>query len=311
MKCDGARESMILALYDELPEDVAIELEQHLSLCTGCAKELDSTREAVNSLAAYPFAEPDPNLLAQSRMRLDAALDELPRPGLFSALRFNALAWMGHLRGAPALATLLLGVGFLAGNFTNQYQVARRPPARPPVVITDVNGGGVSDISAITHLPGEMVQVSYNRIVPEMVQGSLDSPLIRNLLMIGTRDTANSSVHVDSVNLLAGECRIGHDCQIEPLLTTLHKDHNPSVRLRALEGLGRYVSQDQRVRDAMAQALLTDPSTAVRTRAIALLEPVQGDTSVRQVLQKVSTRDDNPYIRTVSTQALVGTGSFQ
>ena len=53
------------------------------------------------------------------------------------------------------------------------------------------------------------------------------------------------------------------------------------------------------MRDAVAQALLTDSNAAVRTRAIAMLEPVQCDTSVRQVLRTVSTRDENPYIRTV------------
>ena len=42
-----------------------------------------------------------------------------------------------------------------------------------------------------------------------------------------------------------------------------------------------------------------------------MLEPVQSDTSVRQVLRTVSTMDENPYIRTVSTQALQGSSSIQ
>jgi hypothetical protein len=49
----------------------------------------------------------------------------------------------------------------------------------------------------------------------------------------------------------------------------------------------------------------------VRTRAISLLQPVESDSSVRQVMRTVSTTDDNPYIRTVSTHALAGTADIQ
>lgn len=41
-----------------------------------------------------------------------------------------------------------------------------------------------------------------------------------------------------------------------------------------------------------------------RTHAIGMLEPVEGDSSVRQVLHTVSTRDENPYIRNASAQVL-------
>ena len=122
-----------------------------------------------------------------------------------------------------------------------------------------------------------------------------------------------------SVALLANECKVGHACKPESdgtgiraaLLTSLHTDKNPGVRLKALEGLQPYVTQDERVRDAVLQALLSDSSATIRTRAISLLEPVQSDTSVRQVLRTVSTTDENPYIRTVSTQALEGSSSIQ
>ncbi len=122
-----------------------------------------------------------------------------------------------------------------------------------------------------------------------------------------------------SVELLANECRIGHACRVEAdgtglratLLASLRTDRSASVRLKALEGLQPYVSEDERVRDAVAQALMTDSSAMVRTRAITILQPVQSDSSVRQALRTVSTTDDNPYIRTVSTEALRGSSSIQ
>ena len=311
MNCEGARESMILAMYEELPPLAEVGLEQHVAGCRECNEERGMLLAVIATLEARPLMEPDPNLLAQSRMRLDEALDALPRGGFVAGLSMNARSWFGHLRGAPALATLLLGVGFLGGNFTYRYQVAHEPRVQPTVTLTNTTGGGVSSISGITQLPGDRVQVSYNRVVPEMAQGSLDDPQIRQLLMVGTRATAESGVRADSVRMLADECSIGHECQVDALLATLHTDRDPRMRVRALEGLSHYVSQDERVRDAMARTLLLDTNAAVRTKAIALLEPVQGDTSVRQVLQTVSTRDENPYIRTASTRALMGSSSFQ
>lgn len=319
MNCDGARDSIILAAYHELPDEDSSGLEQHLSGCEECMRELNSLRGLVDSMGLNPVLEPDPNFVAQSRMRLDEALDAIPRHGFLTRLQAHAHAWLGHVQGAPALATLLVGLGFLGGNFTYRYQVAHAPKVAPPVILSNASGGGISTISAVQQLPGDRVQVSYERVVPEMAQGSLDDPQIRQLLMVGTRAATTSTVRGDSVEMLANECKIGHECKLEAdgtgiraaLLTCLRTDKSAGVRLKALEGLQLYVSQDQRVRDAVAQALLTDSSAQVRTRAISMLEPVQSDTSVRQVLRTVSTTDANPYIRTVSTQALEGSSSIQ
>jgi len=318
MNCDSARDSIILAAYGELPDEHVIVLEQHLMSCEECMAELVAMQQMDKLVAMHPVVEPDPNMLAQARMRLDEALDAMPRRGFLTRLRADAMAWMGHLTGAPALATLLVGIGFLAGNFTYRYQVANAPKL-PATVILSNTGGGVSSISGITKMPNEMVQVSYNRIVPEVAEGSLDDPQIRRLLMFGTNSPDNNVVRTQSVELIANECRIGHGCVTEAdgsgiraaLLASLRKDRSPAVRLQALEGLQPYVSQDERVRDAVAQVLLTDVSAQVRTKAFLMLKPVDSDSSVRQVLRTVSERDDNPYIRTVSTEALRGTDSIQ
>ena len=318
MNCEGARDSLILAAYGELQDESAIRLEQHLAACEDCKRELSAIRSMDHVMALNPMLEPDANLLAQSRMRLDEALDAIPQHGFLTRLRANAGAWFGHLQSAPALATLLVGVGFLSGNFTYRYQVAHAPKA-PPLVILSNTGGGISTISGIKQMPNDMVKVSYNRVVPEVAEGSLDDPQIRQLLMVGTNAAANNGVRSDSVALLADECKAGHECRLEAdgtglraaLLASLRTDRSPSVRMKALEGLQPYVSQDERVRDAIAQVLLTDSSSQVKAKAITILEPVQSDTSVRQVLRTVSATDENPYIRTVSTDVLAKSSSIQ
>jgi len=319
MKCDKAQQNILLVTYGELPDEDMASLEQHLAECEECNRELKATLAMHEALACRPMLEPSPNLLAQSRMRLDEELDLVPPHGLLTRLRGNLYAWLGHAQSAPALVTLLLGVGFLAGNFTYRYQVAHLPKQPGTVDFSNGANSAIADITGIVQTPNsEIVQVNYNRVVPETIQGSLDSQDIRKLLLIGTKAFANNGIRTDSVALLANECRIGHNCVDGPdgdvrnsLLVSLRYDKNPAVRMAALEGLQPYVSEDQRVRDAVLDALAHDSSERIRTRAISLLQPVGSDSSVRQVMRTVSTTDANPYIRTVSTQVLQGTAGIQ
>jgi hypothetical protein len=318
MKCESARDCIVLLNYGELPDELAGGLEQHLTECEGCRAELEAVRFFEEHLALLPVLEPTPNLLAQSRMRLDDALDMIPPHGFFTRLRVNFYRWYGHVQSAPALATLLLGMGFLAGNFTLRYQVAHTP--KPQGVVTTEQPGVIGNVTGIVQTPNsELVQVKYNRVVPETMEGSLDSPEIRNLLMVGTNAAATDGVRKDSVSLLVNECKAEHGCQPTPdgkgirhaLMVSLRYDQDAGVRMTALEGLQRYVGQDQHVRDAVLEAVMHDPDAGIRRTAIGLLEPVQSDSSVRQVLRTVSTQDTNPYIRTASYNALQNFADIQ
>jgi hypothetical protein len=319
MKCETAKENILLASYGELPDEYAIPLEQHLDECDDCRSELEALHKLDERLALLPVVEPSPNFLAQARVRLDDALDAIPPHGFFTQLRRGMFAWIGHLQSAPALATLLIGVGFLAGNFTYRYEVAHAPKPKT-VTLSNPTQATIADVTGIVQTPNsELVQVKYNKVVPEVMEGSLDSPEIRQLLLAGTNAAATNEVRADSVAMLAHECTAGHECTLgidgrgirSALLVSLRHDKNAGVRLRALEGLQRYVGQDQHVRDAVLEALMHDSDAQVRTTAISMLEPVQADSSVREVLRTVSTQDENPYIRTASYQALQGAADIQ
>jgi hypothetical protein len=320
MKCETAKENILLASYDELPDEYAIPLEQHLDGCEDCRSELDALSEFDEHLALLPVVEPSPNLLAQARVRLDEELDAIPPHGIFTQFRRGLVAWMGHLQSAPALATLLLGVGFLAGNFTYRYEVAHAPKPKSTVTLSKPTQATIANVTGIVQTPNsELVQVKYNKLVPETMEGSLDSPEIRQLLLVGANAAATNGVRADSVSLLAHECTAGHACTGEndgqdirnALLVSLRYDKNAGVRMKALEGLQHYVGQDQRVRDGVLEALMHDSDAKIRTKAIGMLEPVQADSSVREVLRTVSTQDENPYIRTASYQALQDAADIQ
>jgi hypothetical protein len=248
----------------------------------------------------------------------------MPPRSLGARLRSHFFRWTGTLQGAPALMVLVLGMGFIGGTAVTRYQVAHAPKLPTPVILSNSTQGAIASVSGIVETPNkEIVQVMYNRMVPETIQGSLDDPQIRQLLMLGTKLATSNAVHADSVALLASECRAGHSCTGDGadgeheggIRTALARsalyDKSAAVRLKALEGLQPYVASDQQVRDTVLEALMHDDSAAVRTQAISLLEPVQADSSVRQVLRTVSTQDVNPAIRTASFQVLQGTADIQ
>jgi anti-sigma factor RsiW len=324
MNCELAHERIVTAAYGELADDKVHELQRHLSECTECRKDQEQL-QAMKVLAdVLPVQEPGPNFAARSRLRLDEALDTLPPMRWYELLMQRFLNNMASLQAAPVAAALLLVAGIGAGSLGG-YQFAQsraaRVAANPPVVAVDQppaatqadtvapNLASVASVSSITRKPGgEMVEVNYNQLVPQHIEGSLDSPAIRQLLMLATENAASAGVRDDSVGLLAAECRAGHSCQAagirEALMVALRYDKNSHVRIKALEGLQPYVAEDIRVRNAVLEAILNDDDPRIRTEAINLLEPVEADTSVRQVLYSVSTSDDNPHIRNASRQVL-------
>ncbi len=328
MNCELAHERIVLAAYGELPDDAAHELDRHLAACQHCAYEREQMQALKLLAAAYPVQEPDANLVARSRIRLEEALDALPpkrwMERLIEKLRNNAAS----LQTAPIAACLLLLVGAGAGSLGG-YQIAQARATRtadmartadaqthPGQPADATQGIEIANVSSIVRQPNsEFVEVHYNQLVPQQVRGSLDDPEIRQLLMLASENAANAGVRDDSVGLLAAECRAGHGCQgagiRDALMVALRYDRNPGVRQTALEGLQPYVTQDLRVRDAVLEALLNDSDPRIRTDAINILEPVEADTSVRQVLQSVANSDRNPRIRLVSRQVLSHVGEIQ
>ena len=315
MKCETAQEIIALSVYGELPDDQGPQLEQHLLGCEACRREVEAVEALAKAMALLPVEEPSANLIARSRLRLEEVIDTLPRGSwlLRGWQRFYQGA--GRLRAAPVAVSAVLVAGLTVGGFSGYRAGEHAHSATPPVaVITpapqdDDSPVDIANISSIVREPNtENVAVTYNRVQPETIHGSLDDPQIRQLLLMGAHNRINSGVRDSSLRLLADECHAGHQCDDGPirdsLLVALRYDKSVAVRLKALEGLQPYVADDVRVRDAVLEALMKDPNSEVRAQAISVLEPVEADSSVREVLHTVAARDDSPQIRTVSRQVL-------
>ncbi len=305
MNCEWVKENVALYLYNELADDARHELEQHANRCEACAKELESMKAFQMTMSAMPQLEVTPNLLASARMDLQEALETTSQARGWQRFALDPMAWIRQARFSPALAAVLLIVGF-GGGVGTTYQVVKNQKGVPPVSVGekhDMSQAAISGVrNVVTDPTTNQVTVEYERTLPEKMQGSMDDPNIQNLLLMAARTNYNSGVRMDSIDVLR---QMPDDGRVrEGLIFSLRYDSNPGVRLKALEALQGLVKQDIRVRNAMLEALLNDNNPGVRTGAMRALERVKDDTSVRQAFQQLSKDDPNQFIRSESRRML-------
>jgi hypothetical protein len=314
MKCDWVRQNILFYVYNELEDDARYEVEQHLARCPECATELKAARKFHATLSELPVAEPTPNLLAASRMRLQEAL-ETTRPGAWwQRLILEPALWLRQVRMAPALAAAIFIVGFGGGigatyNFVSSnarsgtLTSSLEPGSGNAASNQPLESAAITGIRSVTQEPGSnQVNIKYDTILTQEAQGSLNDQRIQQLLLFAARNNYNSGVRMDSVDLLTQQ---PNDSRVrEALLYALQNDTNPGVRVKALDGLSGFVRQDPQVRDGVLRALISDSNSGVRLQALRLVEPMKADSNVRSVLIKLAQTDQNVSIRSQARSML-------
>jgi len=306
MKCEWVNENILLYVYNELADDARYEVEQHVARCADCAAELKAVRKFNATVSSLPVDEPSPNLLAASRMRLQEGLETAEQGGFWQRVMFDPWAWLHQMRFSPALAAVLLIVGF-AGGVGTMYSILRGTSGSNSTIALEEHvapiEANITGIRSIVQDPGSnKVSINYETVTTQQTEGSLNDQRIQQLLLFAARNNYNSGVRMDSVDLLTQK---PDDTNVrEALIYALRYDSNPGVRLKALSSLGAYVKEDVRVRDAVLEALLNDSNSGVRTQALNMLEPVRADSSVRNVLEHLSQDDKNQYIRSQARTVL-------
>jgi hypothetical protein len=313
LSCDAAHEQITLLLYGELSDEACHRLEQHLADCADCRDELEVTRALSSAMAILPVREPSPNLIAQTRLRIDEALEQAPSDSWFTHFRRSLWTDLRLLRTAPLAAATMLFVG--AGLGYVGFKIARPPVATHTIVDTGPDTEPIVAVTGVSQDPAtSLVRVEYSRLMPNTAVGPADDRIIRSLLLLGTRAPLNTSVQDEALSILTHTCSVTvggttGDCAADDslrsaLMVALRYDPHSNVREQALSGLAPYLAEDMHVRDAVLEAVLNDGDPQIRAQAIRMLAPVAADSSVQQVLQNVATHDGNPLLRTVSRTML-------
>src|ERR1035438_10314956 len=107
--------------------------------------ELKAEQEFHALLAQDRAADPTPNLVAASRMRLQEALETAKQGSFYSRLAFDPANWLRQVRFSPALASAILILGF-AGGVTATYKLYGPRPT---------NTAGVQNTANPTAVPAE------------------------------------------------------------------------------------------------------------------------------------------------------------
>ena len=309
MNCDWTKENVVLYIYGELADDAKFEFEQHVRHCLGCRRELDASLELKESMAAAPVRDVSPSFLAANRMQLQEALEHAEQSrNIFSAFIFDATEWFHQIKLAPAMTAVLLMLGFAGGvGTTYKMMEDKKAPITAngtsnaiDVPVAEANIAGIESITPAAN--SNQVQIKYNTLQPQILNGSSDDPRIRQLLVLAARNTRNPAIALDSIDVLTRGSE--DDAVREVLIEALRYDKNPGVRLKSLDALKGYVRDDVHVRDAIVEALLHDNNAGVRQEAISLLDAVKADTSVRSALTVLADRDPNKFIREESKRYL-------
>jgi anti-sigma factor RsiW len=194
MNCQLTHERIVAAAYNELADGERRELELHLDGCPECREEQRQLLALMVQADAHPVLEPEANLIARSRQRLEAALDALPPRRWYDRLSQRILNNFASLQAAPVAACLLLllgvGAGSLSGYRLAEIHAARAIPAQAQQMqqtqpATTAQAGvattaEIANISSIVRQPNSgIVEVRYNQMVPQRIEGSLDDPAIR------------------------------------------------------------------------------------------------------------------------------------
>jgi hypothetical protein len=306
MNCDWTKENVVLYIYGELADDAKFAFEQHVRHCLGCRRELETSLELKDSMAAAPVKEVSPSFLAANRMQLQEALEHAEQSrNIFSSFIFDATGWFHQIKLAPAMTAALLMLGFVGGVGTTYTMMeAKKAPiaASGPADVSPAEAD-IAGIESITPAANSnQVQIKYNTLQPQTLNGSSDDPRIRQLLVLAARNTRNPAIALDSIDVLTRGSE--DDAVREVLIEALRYDKNPGVRLKSLDALKSYVRDDVHVRDAVVEALLHDNNAGVRQEAISLLDAVKADTSVRSALTVLADRDPNKFIREESKRYL-------
>jgi hypothetical protein len=312
MNCDWVRSNITLYAFDELGDADRAELEQHVTRCRDCARETEAEKQLRRIMDLRPKLDPSASLLAECRLNLAEALEEMPVPQAAPPVTSRWMQWLSapfaglNLQWQAGMAVALLSVGFMSGAFLTARGV--RSSGGGP----DFNGASIAGVHSISARPDGKLDISLDTLQRQSISGSLDDPRIRQVLVSAMGDY-NSGVRLDSAELLkkametGGASSVNSDPQVRSaFILSLRTDKNPAVRLTAIDALKGF-ENDPAVRQALLGALLSDSNSGVRMKAIEILANQKmpaGDNAAIITLQKLAEQDSNSYIRLKSADTL-------
>ncbi|MFB3924086.1 MAG: zf-HC2 domain-containing protein [Terriglobia bacterium] len=300
MNCNDIEKNSSLQLYGELGAEESAAFEAHLAGCEACRARHEEAAHLHRLLIKCPGPEPTPDLLARCRMSLDEVLDR-EQLGWRSLLR----GWLWNFGAAPATRAVAV-VTLIAFGFGLGWTLRPRATA----LQTSTSGGqasslDTSDLGRIRSINsvapdlqsgGVTIQMDAERRVT--LQGSLDDPRIRQVLINTVKSYDNPGIRRDTLDALRMNTQ---DPAVRDALEfALTHDENVGNRLEALR-LMQHTECGANTHQCLLNVVEKDPNVGVRAAAIdSLVKHLQeegSDETVLTALDQLSMSDQNPFVR--------------
>ncbi len=303
MKCNELERSLALYPYDELSAEERRACDEHLAACPACRAKLEESARMRELLKERPLPEPTSEMLTQCRMMLEESLDRQLAQTTWRSIFRDFRASLRAVSPAQAgVAAAILLCGFSLG-WQMRPRFAAQTPATPAVKgasLAPFTGSDLGDmrINAITQVSPSPSADGQIRITVDAerrvtLEGSLDDPHIRQVLVDAVKSYANPGIRRESLDALqAGS----NDPSVrEALLYTIEHDPNAGMRLKAIQTV-REIPWSPQLRQALLSALKPGNNPGVRVAALKVLVD-HADASSLPVLERMAANDPDRYVR--------------
>src|SRR5579863_10195231 len=306
MNCMEIDENLSLYLYEELPAVQRQAFEVHLAACGECRTRLEETRRLHSVLSRRQSPEPSPELLVHCRAALEGSLDRELAGVSWKSLWAQWTSSLGSMSRLPIAAGLSLVVlGFSLG-WTLRTRAPRvlAPTSEQSLGSlgdADLSNLRINNISQVAPDPknGD-VRITVNAERQMTLEGSLDDPRIRQVLIDAVTGYDNPGIRRDSMEVLR---RNADNPKVRPaLLYEIQNDPNAGVRLDALEAV-QGMEWDPEVQQALLNSLDHERNQGVRVAAIDVLTD-HADQATLPALQRLANDDPNRDVRMKSASAI-------
>jgi len=309
MTCELFETTLPAYVYDELSAEERGACDAHLADCVACRHLLNDSRRLHQLLNQRSAAALTPNMVVRCRQALEEALDR-EQTGWRSLLGTYFGSGPNRLSRRAILVPLALSALAFALGWTVRSQApVLVPPDKAAIssatLGSDLTNLNVRSISQVMPDPktGD-VRITVNAERRMTLEGSLDDPHIRELLVNTVKGYDNAGIRRDALDALRSKS--DHPAVREALIFAMRKDPNAGDRLDALKAI-QTMDWGNDVHQALLAAAERDNNPGVRFAAMdALVNRAvrEKDRALLPALESLATGHSNPYIRVRCAQAI-------
>ena len=308
MNCTELSENLTLYLYDELSAEQREGVEAHLAECAACRDQVEQYRRLHQVLTARPSPEPSPDLVVQCRTALEEALDHELAGVSWASLFKQWSSGFGSLGRLPIAAALTLAVvGFTLGwTLRPRASAGRQEEVNKASILspteTDLSNLRINNISQVTPDPNKSgdVRITVNAERQMTLEGSLDNPRSRQVLIDAMTGYDNPGIRHDSMEVLS---RHADKPNVRSaLLYAIQNDPNAGVRLDALQVV-QGMEWSPEVQQTLVNTLDHEKNQGIRVAAIDVFAD-HADRAALPALERWAADDSNRYVRMKAVSAV-------